>query len=177
VRRFETLRESVGDDVLRSHVLAGAYRLHDATGQGSATATGVPTVHLLASGPVLPEVLAAAELLAAEGVAANVFDVTSADRLYRGWRGSLQRAASGGVRPADTHQLATLLPLTERRAPMVTVQDAASHALAWVGSVFGQRVVPVGVDGFGQSGTIAELYGSFDLLPDQLVNAALVALG
>ena len=42
--------------------------------------------------------------------------------------------------------------------------------------MFGTRVVPVGVDGFGQSGTIAELYRAFDLLPEQLVNAALVGL-
>ena len=42
--------------------------------------------------------------------------------------------------------------------------------------MFGAPVVPVGVDGFGQSGSIAELYGVFDLLPEQLVNAALVAL-
>jgi pyruvate dehydrogenase E1 component len=58
----------------------------------------------------------------------------------------------------------------------VTVHDAASHHLAWLGSVFGARTVPVGVDEFGQSGTIRELYGRFDLLPDQIVNAALVAL-
>jgi pyruvate dehydrogenase E1 component len=37
-------------------------------------------------------------------------------------------------------------------------------------------VVPVGVDEFGQSGTLADLYGVFDLLPEQLVNAALVAI-
>jgi pyruvate dehydrogenase E1 component len=42
--------------------------------------------------------------------------------------------------------------------------------------VFGQRVVPVGVDEFGQSGTIADLYEHFDMLPDQIANAALVAL-
>jgi pyruvate dehydrogenase E1 component len=42
--------------------------------------------------------------------------------------------------------------------------------------VFGSRVVPVGVDSFGQSGTIPELYETFDLLPEQLVNAALSAL-
>jgi pyruvate dehydrogenase E1 component len=48
--------------------------------------------------------------------------------------------------------------------------------MAWLGSVHGARVVPVGVDDFGQSGTIADLYGVFDLLPEQLVNAALVAL-
>ena len=42
--------------------------------------------------------------------------------------------------------------------------------------MFGARVVPVGVDEFGQSGSIPELYGEFDLLPEQIVNAALVAL-
>ena len=35
--------------------------------------------------------------------------------------------------------------------------------------------MPVGVDEFGQSGSIPELYGVFDLLPEQIVNAALVA--
>ena len=56
------------------------------------------------------------------------------------------------------------------------VHDAASHAMAWVGSVFGTRVVPVGVDGFGQSGSIAELYELFDLLPEQIATAGLVAV-
>ena len=58
----------------------------------------------------------------------------------------------------------------------VTVHDAASHALAWLGSVFGQRVVPVGVDTFGQSGSIVELYELFDLLPGQIANAALLTI-
>ena len=48
--------------------------------------------------------------------------------------------------------------------------------LAWLGSVYGQRVVPVGVDDFGESGTIPELYERFGLLADQMVNSALVAL-
>ncbi|MEI6498141.1 MAG: hypothetical protein WCO88_15885, partial [Actinomycetota bacterium] len=61
-------------------------------------------------------------------------------------------------------------------APIVTVHDAASHSLAWLGSVFGQRVNPVGVDTFGQAGAIVELYEHFDLLPDQIANAALISL-
>jgi pyruvate dehydrogenase E1 component len=48
--------------------------------------------------------------------------------------------------------------------------------MAWLGSVFGQRVVPIGVDRFGESGTIAELYGSFGLLPGQIATAGLVAI-
>ena len=58
----------------------------------------------------------------------------------------------------------------------MTVHDAASHALAWLGSVFGAPAVAVGVDAFGQSGSVAELYEVFDLLPGQIVNAALVAV-
>ena len=42
--------------------------------------------------------------------------------------------------------------------------------------MFGAPVVPVGVDEFGQSGSIPELYGVHDLLPEQIVNAALVAV-
>jgi pyruvate dehydrogenase E1 component len=127
----------------------------------------------------VPEAVAAAELLATEGIAATVLDLTSADRLYREWRGSLQHAGRtasvASIAQSELH-LARLIPTHERRFPIVTIHDAASHSLAWLGSVFGTRVVPVGVDGFGQSGTIAELYRVFDLLPEQLVNAALVGL-
>jgi pyruvate dehydrogenase E1 component len=48
--------------------------------------------------------------------------------------------------------------------------------MAWLGSVYGQRLLPVGVDEFGESGTIQEIYERFGLLADQIVNAALVAL-
>ena len=125
----------------------------------------------------MPEVVAAAALLADEGVAANVIDVTSLGRLYAGVAlTACAPRARTGTAPTGDQPPGPLLPAAERGAPIVTVHDAASHALAWVGSVFGAPVVPVGVDAFGQSGTIADLYGVFDLLPEQLVNAALVAL-
>ena len=62
------------------------------------------------------------------------------------------------------------------RTPVVTVHDASSHAMAWVGSALGVPAVPVGVDQFGQSGTIAELYELHDLTSGSVVNAALAAL-
>ena len=81
------------------------------------------------------------------------------------------------ARPArPAFHLARLLQHGERRLPIVTVHDAASHHLAWLGGVFGAQVVPVGVDAFGQSGTIADLYGAFGLGAEQIVNAALVAV-
>jgi pyruvate dehydrogenase E1 component len=89
---------------------------------------------------------------------------------------SLRDAARLAVAAPAPHHLDALIGPNERRLPILTVHDAASHTMAWLGSVHGARVVPVGVDDFGQSGTIADLYGVFDLLPEQLVNAALVAL-
>jgi pyruvate dehydrogenase E1 component len=152
-------------------VLAGGYRLVEPPAADPAD------VVLAASGAVLPEVVAAAARLADEGCATTVLDLTSADRCYRQWRTALRDAGRDG-RAADleTLHVARLLPPADRAAPIVTVHDAASHALAWLGSVFGTRVVPVGVDGFGQSGSVEELYGVFDLQPEQIVNAALVAL-
>ncbi len=170
---FLAARERIGEDQLRADVIAGGYRLRepsDRSGDGSAG------VVLATCGPVIPEVLAAADALEDEGVATLVLDLTSPERLYRAWRDGLRGASRAGRAPAGAHQLARLLGPDERRWPIVTVHDAASHHLAWLGGVFGAPVVPVGVDEFGQSGSIPELYGVFDLLPDQLVNAALVAL-
>jgi pyruvate dehydrogenase E1 component len=166
---FASVAERVGDERLRTDVLAGGYRLREPTG-------GPAAIVLATCGPVVPEALAAAAALEDEGVPALVLDLPSPDRIYRDWRAGLRAAARDGRAASDAHHLAALLLPAERSLPIVTVHDAASHHLAWLGSVFGTRVVPVGVDEFGQSGSIAELYGVFDLLPEQIVNAALVAL-
>jgi pyruvate dehydrogenase E1 component len=60
--------------------------------------------------------------------------------------------------------------------PAVTVHDASSHAMAWIGSALGVPAVPLGVDTFGQSGTVADLYRAHDLDAGSIVNAALAAL-
>jgi pyruvate dehydrogenase E1 component len=170
---FESLRAEVGDDRLRADVLAGGYRLVD----GPSRAPGGPVVHLVGCGTVLPEVLEAADLLAAEGVAANVVDVTSVDRLFREWRASSIRAVDAAGGRASTAQLDRLFPPGQRRAPIVTVHDGAPQTLGWLGSVHGAPLVPLGVDEFGQVGSIADLYRHFRIDAQAIVNAALVALG
>jgi pyruvate dehydrogenase E1 component len=163
---FEEARARLGDAVLRRQVLAGAYLLRESEVEG-------PAVYLAATGAVLPEVLVAARELEEEGIAANVVDVTSPDRLYSAWRRTLRQ----GVRTATTpSQAGALRAAFTRRAPIVTVHDAASHAMAWLGSALGVPCVPLGVDEFGQSGSIPELYELHDLLPGSIVNAALAAL-
>lgn len=166
---FEEARRRSGETELRTAVLAGGYRLREPDGPAD--------VVLATCGPVVPEVLEAARMLADEGLEALVLDLTSSDLLYRGWRLGLRDATRVAGAAGGSHHLGSLLTGHERRLPIVTVHDAASHHLAWLGSVFGARVVPVGVDEFGQSGSIQDLYGVFDLLPGQIVNAALLATG
>lgn len=167
-RPFESLLAARGAESVRADVLRGGYRLVEPDGDAD--------LIIAATGAVVPEAVAAATMLAAEGVRAAVLDLTSPDRLYREWRMGLRDAARAADSAPASHHLDALIRPAERRLPILTVHDAASHTMAWLGSVHGARVVPVGVDDFGQSGTIADLYGVFDLLPEQLVNAALVAL-
>jgi pyruvate dehydrogenase E1 component len=175
-RPFIAARDRIGETVLRDQVLAGGYRLVEPDAVLAAD-PDAPRVVLAATGAVVPEAVHAAAALADEGVAATVIDLTSPDRVYRAWRGEMQQAGRS-ARAADLSELniASLIRPDERNAPIVTVHDAASHALAWLGSVFGQRVNPVGVDAFGQSGAIVDLYDLFDLLPQQIANAALATL-
>ena len=117
--------------------------------------------------------MAAAELQR-EGVAANVVDVTSLDRLDGGWRGELHddvRQARGPYGPS------VLRTLFAPRAPVVTIHDAASHTMAWLGSAVGVPAIPLGVDSYGQSGALRDLYRLHGLEPGTIVNAALASLG
>ena len=175
---FEAARARLGDAVLRRQVLAGAYRLVDATPEeeahdGSAPSSAVPSVTLAASGAVLPEVLDAAAELAEEGVRAHVVDVTSLDRLYVAWQRTLRQGVRTATTPSVPGALRAAFP---SGVPVVTVHDAASHAMAWIGSALGVPAVPLGVDAFGQSGSVSELYELHDLTTGSIVNAALAAL-
>ena len=172
--RFEAARQRLGDAVLRRQVIAGAYRLKDAHHDHPELAEQhAPVVDLAASGAVLPEVLAAADQLTGEGIAANVVDITSLDRLHAAWQRTLRQSVRTATAPSTAGALRTVFP---DRAPVVTVHDASSHAMAWIGSALGVPAVPLGVDEFGQSGSVAELYELHDLTSGSIVNAALAAL-
>lgn len=107
-----------------------------------------------------------------EGVAANVFDVTSLDRLHRGSQS--QHGLRRGVNTRQPCHIFQLVPPSERSLPVVAVRDAASHSMAWIGSALGARSISLGVDQIGESGTIADLYDVFGLTAEDIVNAALM---
>ena len=69
-----------------------------------------------------------------------------------------------------------LRPIFSERAPIVSIHDGSSHALAWLGSALGSPQVAMGVDSFGQSGNIQDLYRIHDLDSGSIVNGALAAI-
>lgn len=165
----------LGEERLRADVLAGGYRLVDWRDRAG-DVDGGSLVQIAASGTVIPEAVRAAELLAAEGIAANVLNLTSAGRLYDELADARRRGLRSGEGGWDPGHLGRLIPPEERAAPIVTVVDGSSHTLAFLGSAFGAPLVPLGVDAMGRSGTLPELYREYGIDADHIVNGALMAL-
>ena len=171
---FYEAKQRIGEATLRSQVLAGAYKLVD--GRAALTKQEnqlAPVVYLASSGAVMPEVLEAAKQLALEGVIAHVIDITSLGRVFGSW----QRTLKQGIRTATTPSLPGVLRSTfTEKAPIVSIHDGSSHAMAWLGSALGMPQVAMGVDNFGQSGNIPDLYARHDLNAESIINGALAAL-
>lgn len=146
----------------RLDVLAGGYRLKEAP--------STPKVAIVAVGVVMPEALEAAGELTGAGVPADVVCVTSADRLFRAVQ------ARQGLDSGDDLILDQLFP-ADRVSPMVTVLDGHPHTLAFLGSVWNAGIASLGVDDFGQSGDVGDLYRHFGIDADTIVGAALDLVG
>ena len=86
--------------------------------------------------------------------------VTSPDLLHRGWTAAQAARWQGERKPSHIEQLLSQL---SSNAGLVTIADAAPASLSWLGGVRGQRVAPLGVEKFGQTGSIAELYAAYRL--------------
>ena len=157
---------------LREHVLRGAYILVDHRANRSYK-PGENVVHLFACGVMVPVAIEASRMLQEEGIFANVFNVTSPDLLYRGWRQAQRIRVAGSA--AACH-LEKLIPAGERRVPVVTVMDGHSHALSFIGGVFGVRTTCLGVDEFGQSGSRQDLNEHYGISASAIRRAAVEAV-
>jgi pyruvate dehydrogenase E1 component len=116
-------------------------------------------------GVTVPEACAAHDELTAAGVAADLVVLTSADLIFRALR------ARQGLAAGDPGILDSVFP-ADRAAPLVTVLDGHPHALAFLGSVNNTPLSSLGVDYFGQSGDVDDLYRHFGIDPETIVGAA-----
>jgi len=124
-------------------------------------------------GAVAPEAMAAFAELRAEEPGAGLLAITSPDRLHAEWLAA-RRAVRRGQR-AVSHVERILAPLAPHAA-LVTVLDGHPAAHAWLAAVRGQRVVPLGVDRFGQAGDIPDLYREYGLDAEAILDACAEAL-
>ncbi len=147
------------DDAFRQGVIDGAYWLRKPGPNAELV--------LVYQGCVAPEVIEAAGRLAEGRRDIGVLAVTSADRLNAGWTAA-QRARRRGVTSARGHAEALLEGLPPH-CTLVTVIDGHPATLAWMGGVAGHRTVPLGVEHFGQTGTVADLYRHFGIDADGIV--------
>ena len=166
---FAAALERYGETELRRLVLAGGYRLTEGVGSDG------PGVNIITTGALAPEAIRAADELIDEGVDATVIHLTSPDRIYRSWQSSQRAAATTAEVPFFQSHLHRLIPEDQHGRPIVSVHDAASHALAWLGSALGAVQIPLGVDQFGESGTVTDLHDVTGISSGHIVNAALLA--
>ncbi|MEE3622944.1 transketolase [Nitrospirillum sp. BR 11752] len=123
-------------------------------------------------GALAPEALEAHAQVLEDCPGAGLLAVTSPDRLHAGWTAA-QRQGRG--HEAHVHRLLSALPADAR---LVTVIDGHPATLSWLGSVRGQAVAALGVEKFGQSADIPDLYQAQGLDADAIVDAcAKVLLG
>ncbi|MDR9485545.1 MAG: 1-deoxy-D-xylulose-5-phosphate synthase N-terminal domain-containing protein [Sediminimonas sp.] len=126
-------------------------------------------------GCVAPAAIEAAGRLAGDRRDIGVLSVTSADRLNAGWTAARRARARGQTGARSLAE--RLLDGLPRHCTLITVIDGHPATLAWLGSVAGHRTVPLGVEHFGQTGTIADLHRHYGIDADAITAAARLTPG
>ncbi|MDX1739319.1 MAG: transketolase, partial [Alphaproteobacteria bacterium] len=121
-------------------------------------------------GVVAPEAIKAAGIIGNSRRDIGVLAVTSADRLNAGWHAAV-RCRKNGMVSATSH-IERLMADLPPHCLLVTVIDGHPATLAWLGGVHGHRTVPLGVEHFGQTGTVQDLYRHFGIDAESIVKAA-----
>jgi pyruvate dehydrogenase E1 component len=152
-------------DELANDIIQGAYWMRPPTPNTS--------VMIAYQGVVAPEAIAAAGLLAEDRRDVALLAVTSADRLNAGAQAA-ERARQRGNTEAASH-IERMLAKLDRNCGIVTVVDGHPLTLSWLGSVQGHRVKALGVEHFGQTGTISDLYHHYGIDTNAIVHAAQAA--
>ena len=120
-----------------------------------------PDCVIVAMGAVMSEAIDAVGQLADKRRDVGLLAVTSADRLNAGWTAATRARAKGHQAPLSAIER-HLAPLASHTL-LVTVLDGHPATLSWIGGVRGHRIVSLGVEHFGQCGTIRDLYRHFEI--------------
>jgi len=153
------------DAETRTGIIAGGYWLRP-------PAPGAELA-IVYTGAVAPEALAAYEAVLEDIPDAGLLAVTSADRLNAGWSAA-EKARQQGNAGAISHVESLLAPLAPDAA-LVSVLDGHPATLGWLGSVAGHRMQALGVEHFGQSGDLPDLYAHYRIDTESILDACAAA--
>jgi pyruvate dehydrogenase E1 component len=146
---------------LAADIVAGGYWMR---------APGPNTELIIAcTGAVAAEAIEATGLIAEDRRDVGLLAITSADRLNAGWSAA-SRARAEGLEA--TSHVEALLAGVGRDCAFVTVIDGHPATLAWLGGVYGHRCRSLGVEHFGQTGTLTDLYRHYRLDVNAILEAA-----
>ena len=159
-RPIEQPRRMVADG-LREDILNGAYWLRP---------PGTNCQCIVAyCGVIAPEAIQAIGLIAEDRRDVGLMAVTSTDRLHAGWLAAQNNRERGQV--GTLSHIERLLSGIPSDCGVVTVHDGHPAALSWLGSVYGHRVRALGVEHFGQTGSLAELYRHYRIDAQAIIAA------
>ena len=153
-------------------LLKGCYRFAAAD---AGLPSDAPCVTLMGSGAILPEVIQSARLLAAQGIAAEVFSVTSWSELARDGQRCEQEAMAGTGNP----RAFVAQQLAASSGPVIAASDYVRAVPESIRAFMpeGHRYLTLGTDGFGRSDTRSELRAFFQVDAASIAHAARYALG
>jgi pyruvate dehydrogenase E1 component len=156
-RRIEQPQREMTPE-LAANVVAGGYWLIEPAPESALV--------LVCTGVVVPEAIQALQELREDIEGIGILVVTSSDRLHAGWLAA-QRSQSIGVRtPAHVENL---LAHVSPDATLVSVCDGHPLNLSWLGSVSRNRIFPIGVERFGQSGDIPDIFAEYQIDSDAII--------
>jgi pyruvate dehydrogenase E1 component len=164
-----TLPAGVEADVILGCYKYNSYKVNQNVGKPYILPSNAAQVTLLGSGAILTEVIKAARLLAEEGMAVDVFSVTSWSELARHGAACEKGAGtSGETVPFIARQLAS------SRGPIIAATDYVRAVPESVRAYLpaGRSYTTLGTDGFGRSDTRAALRDFFGVDAASIVRAA-----
>lgn len=149
-------------DELASNILNGAY-----WAKRPERDAGVALVY---AGAIAPEVYQAWEMLTEDVPGAGLLAVTSPDVIHRDWMATTRSPWTGEA--GRSSHIERLLGDMSPTGGLVTIIDGSPSTLSWLGSVRGQRVRALGVERFGQTGDLSDLYREYRMDANAMLDAA-----
>ena len=108
-------------------------------------------VVILCTGVIVGEVMECTKNMSDDEIKIGVIEIISPDKIYKEWEDS--KKSSNRI-----SHIEGLLTDINKNLPLVTIIDGHSSALSWIGGVFGHKIFPMGVNKFGKSGDLQEIY-------------------